>query len=42
MPRVPMLQTLDTLSFEVEPDLDRDTGLQVVDCSFVAEATNVV
>ena len=41
MPRFPMLKTLDTLSFEAEPDLTATQDLQV-HCSFVAEAANVV
>ena len=37
-----MLKTLDAFSFEAQPDLDRDAVLQVFDCRFVAEASNVV
>ena len=40
--RFPMLKTLDAFSFEAQPDLDRDAVLQVFDCSFVADAANVV
>ena len=40
--RFPMLKTLDALSFVAQPDLDRDAVLQVFDCSFVADAANVV
>ena len=40
--RFPMLKTLDALSFEAQPDLDRDAVLQAFDCRFVAEAANVV
>ena len=40
--RFPMLKTLDAFSFEAQPDLDRDAVLQVFDCRFVAEASNVV
>ena len=40
--RFPMLKTLDAFSFKAQPDLDRDAVLQVFDCSFVAEAANVV
>ena len=40
--RFPMLKTLDAFSFEAQPDLDREAVLQVFDCSFVAEAANVV
>ena len=37
-----MLKMLDAFSFAAQPDLDRDTVLQVFDCRFVAEAANVV
>ncbi len=40
--RFPMLKTLDAFSFEAQPSLDRDAVLQVFDCSFVAEAANIV
>ena len=40
--RFPMLKTLDTFSFEAQPDLDRDPVLQVFDLRFVAEAANVL
>ena len=40
--RFPILKTLDAFSFKAQPDLDRDAVLQVFDCSFVAEAANVV
>ena len=40
--RFPMLKTLDAFSFEAQPDLDRDAVLQLFDCRFVAEGTNVV
>ena len=39
--RFPMLKTLDAFSFEAQPDLDRDTVLQVFDCRFVAEAARL-
>ena len=32
-----MLKTLDAISLEAQPDLDRDAVLQVFDCRFVAE-----
>ena len=40
--RFPMLKTLDAFAFEAQPDLDREAVLAVFDCSFVAEAANVV
>lgn len=41
--RFPMPKTLDAFSFEAQPDLDRDTVLQVFHhCRFAADAANVV
>ncbi len=37
-----MLKTLNAFSVEGQPDLDRDAILQVFDCRFVADASNVV
>jgi len=40
--RFPVLKTLDAFRFEEQPELDRDTVLELARCDFAAEHANVV